>query len=256
MRPPTRCLWLVCILGVALLGCRDDQETPTAPTDGIAVAAPAPPSRDSLRSVFVRYKSTAPVSRLEIARRYGARFAHDLTRSRWLALDLPPAAARALAALPWVETVEIDSSRAFLTGETYPWGVDSSGARAVHAYSKAAGVKIAFLDGGVRCTLLDLNQRVVGGHDWVFDSDTYCQDSEGVSSGLDHGTSVAQVLAASVNGVNLVGMAPEASLYSLRVCHEGLGCSTAMIASALEWSLAHGVQVVSASIANCGESLP
>lgn len=259
MRVATRFGGLLCALVILLVpGCHEDAHSPTAPADDsedISTSVNAPPSRDSLRSVFIRYKPSAPASRLAIVRGHGARFAQDLSRTRWLAIELPPSAVQAIASLPWVEAVETDSSTAFLTGDTYPWGIDSSGARAVHAYARGTGVKIAFLDGGVRCTLIDLNQRIAGGYDWINETSTYCQNQD-ITGGVEHGTSVAQVLAASLNDLNLVGMAPEASLYSLRVCHEVFGCSTARIAAALEWSLSHGIQVVSASIGNCGESLP
>jgi len=224
--------------------------------------APGNAPEDRFVSVFVHYKADAPQSRAEAARGRGARFAHDIARHRWLALEMPLRGVHALDNLPWVDAVEVDSSDGGqLAGDVYPWGIDSSGARTVHSYAKGTGVKIAFLDGGTRCTYADLIPRVVGGYDFVNGNSTYCFNTMSSTPSLDHGTGVAQILAASINGVNYVGMAPEAQLYSLRVCYSPPGgapteCGTTRITAALDWALANGMQVVSASLQNCGALLP
>lgn len=249
-----------CFLVVAALACAREGTEVTGPGESPMAATPSGPN-EAYASVFVRYSADAPRSRIEMARAQGARFAHDLTRSRWLALELPRRALHALDRLPWVEQVEVDTSVVYLAGDVYPWGIDSSGARAVHSYARGSGVKIAFLDGGTRCTYSDLIPRVVGGYDFEAGSSAYCQNTMTSTASLDHGTSVAQVLAASINGVDFVGMAPEANLYNLRVCVSPSGgapteCSMAMIAAALDWALANGMQVVSASLQTCGTALP
>jgi subtilisin len=241
----------------AAIGCGEDGKSPTEPGVNAEAVAPSTSRRnDSLISVFVQYKANAPSTRLTHMRERGARFAHDMSRHRWLALELPPGAVQALHALPWVDSVEVDSAGAYLAADTYPWGIDSSGARAVHSFAKGTGVKIAYLDGGSRCTYADLTLRIVGGYDFVSNTSSYCQNTMSATPSLDHGTSVAQVLAASVNGLNLVGMAPEAKLYNLRVCEGSGTCSLAKMAAALDWARTNGMQVVSVSIANCDEYVP
>lgn len=128
-----------------------------------------------------------------------------------------------------------------------PWGVDDSDADQVHSVlsNRGAGIKVAFIDTGVDCTHPDLASRIIGGFDFVSGTASYCSYYDG------HGTRVAGILAAASNGSGVVGMAPDASLYSLRVC-DGSGCLSSRIAQAYQWARQNGMQVVSVSLANCG----
>lgn len=249
-----------CALALAAAGCSRDTADSTGPAEPAVEAAPAT-SDERFVSVFVRYKTDAPQNRMDVARGRGARFAYDVARHRWLVLTMPRGAVHSLDNIPWIDSVEVDTSVTQLAGDVYPWGIDSTGADLVHSYAKGTGVKIAYLDGGSRCTYTDLSTRIVGGYDFVGSSSTYCQNTMSSTSSLDHGTAVAQVLAASINGVNFVGMAPEASLYNLRVCYSPpagapTDCPTAYITAALDWALTNGMQVTSASLANCMNQAP
>ncbi|MBM3932787.1 MAG: hypothetical protein FJ319_00525 [SAR202 cluster bacterium] len=60
----------------------------------------------------------------------------------------------------------------------------------------------------------------------------YCQDDNG------HGTHVAGIAAAMNNTTGVVGVAPGATVYSVRVLHKGSGADSAVIAG-LDWVLAN-----------------
>ncbi len=94
------------------------------------------------------------------------------------------------------------------------------------------------------CSHSDLT--VWGGYDFVANSSTYC--------GTDgsHGTKAAGVIAALDNRSDVVGVAPGAKIYSLRVCDTEGYCDKNEIVDALNWSGLYGMQVVSLSIAGCG----
>ena len=117
-----------------------------------------------------------------------------------------------------------------LQGDEYTdsWGVVHVGAYAAHASgNRGAGVKIAIIDTGIDSTHEDLDDNFRGGYDFVF-NDVDPNDEN------DHGTHVAGIIAAEENGTGVVGVAPEAEIYAVRVL-DGAGFGT------LEWIVA-GIQ--------------
>ena len=65
-----------------------------------------------------------------------------------------------------------------------------------------------------------------------------------------HGTHVAGTACATDNGIGVVGVAPDCDLYALRVLNDdGVGSWSRTIA-AMEWAVAHGIQVVNLSLGN------
>jgi subtilisin family serine protease len=84
--------------------------------------------------------------------------------------------------------------------------------------NQGQGVRIAIVDSGVQADHEDLAGQVVAGKDFVTPGVT-----DGLSDFYGHGTHVAGIAAALVNGVGGVGGAPQAKLVSARV----LNCSGA-----------------------------
>lgn len=90
-----------------------------------------------------------------------------------------------------------------------------------------SGARIAILDGALYSSHLDLQPNIdvaasasfVPGHAWNFDTGTFW-----------HGTHVAGIAAAALNGIGTVGIAPDATLIGVKVLHSGSG--------AFEWILA------------------
>ncbi len=74
----------------------------------------------------------------------------------------------------------------------------------------ASGVTIAIIDTGVDLTHPDLQANLLLGYDFV-DNDTVPQDGDG------HGTNVAGIAAAALNGVGVAGVAPTAKILPVRV---------------------------------------
>jgi thermitase len=79
------------------------------------------------------------------------------------------------------------------------------------------GVTIAVIDSGVDLTHPDLMTNLLPGYDFVYYDNTP-EDGDG------HGSNVAGIAAAALNGVGVVGVAPAASILPVRVLDEdGLG---------------------------------
>lgn len=118
------------------------------------------------------------------------------------------------------------------------------GAGAVHsAGHTGAGVRVAVIDSGIDPTHPDLEGIYAGGWDFVNDDDDPYDD-------FGRGTQVAGILAAAVNGSGVTGVAPDVSLYALKVLdHDGAGFFSDIIA-ALEWAVANGIQITNNSYAS------
>jgi hypothetical protein len=137
----------------------------------------------------------------------------------------------------WAIDAELDNS----------WGAKRIGAGIVHGYNKGTGVKVAIIDTGIDYTHPDLNANYNGGYDFV-NTDTDPMDDHG------HGTHVAGTVAAEDNDVGVVGVAPEAALYALKVLDEtGSGYWSDVIA-AIQWSVDNGMQVINMSLGGTGTS--
>lgn len=121
------------------------------------------------------------------------------------------------------------------------WGVKHIGAGTVHdSGNEGYGIKVAVLDTGVDYTHPDLDANYKGGWDYV-NNDNDPMDDNG------HGTHVAGTIAAENDGSGVVGVAPEASLYALKVLDEtGSGYFSEVVA-ALEWCVENGIQITNNS---------
>lgn len=102
----------------------------------------------------------------------------------------------------------LSSSRAVASPQTLPTGVDR-----INAEGKAntgAGINVAVIDTGILSTHPDLSGKVVGGKNCTYSGGGY-SDQNG------HGTHVAGTIAALDNTQGVVGVAPGAKLWSIRV---------------------------------------
>ncbi|MCH8092853.1 MAG: S8 family serine peptidase, partial [Proteobacteria bacterium] len=172
----------------------------------------------------------------------GGRVKYSYTIVDAIAANIPAAAVSALLRNPRVVTVEADIEAHAIDAELdNSWGVERIGAGTVHAAAnKGAGVKIAVIDTGIDYTHPDLDANYAGGWDF-FNNDGDPMDDNG------HGTHVAGTIVAEDDGAGVVGVAPDADIYALKVLNEnGAGFFSDIIA-AVEWTVANGIQVTNNS---------
>jgi subtilisin len=127
------------------------------------------------------------------------------------------------------------------------WGVSHIGSNALHDQNiKGAGVRIAVLDTGIDYNHPDLDGNFAGGDNFIsIDPDNHDPYDDSWNS---HGTHVAGIIAAEQNGEGVVGVAPEASLYAVKVLDgAGFGSISSLIAG-IEWAVANGMDVANMSI--------
>jgi subtilisin family serine protease len=127
------------------------------------------------------------------------------------------------------------------------WGVKRIGSGTVHAGGiTGAGVSVAICDSGIDYTHSDLNDNYVGGYDFV-NNDDDPMDDEG------HGTHVAGSVAAEDNGSGVVGVAPGASLYGLKVLDSSGSGNYSWVISALQWCASNDIDVANFSLSSNGD---
>ncbi len=156
--------------------------------------------------------------------------------------ELPEAQISSLRADPRVAYIEEDGLVHALDAELdNSWGVKRIGAGNVHPSNKGTGVKVAIIDTGIDYTHPDLNGNYVGGHDFVND-DADPKDDEG------HGTHVAGIIAAEDNDNGVVGVAPQASLYAVKVLDSGGSGYISDVVAGIEWAIEEGAHIISMSL--------
>lgn len=132
-------------------------------------------------------------------------------------------------------------------GQTIPWGVDRIDAEKAWGTPTGSGitgngVKVAVLDTGISLTHPDLKDRISTDCSYnTIDPSKTPEDLNG------HGSHVAGTIAASNNGIGVVGVAPRATLCAVQVLSaSGWGyCSD--IIEGLSWVIGKGIKVANMS---------
>ena len=151
--------------------------------------------------------------------------------------------AREVFALHTVEGQE----RVTAAAETVPWGVDRIRAPLAWDITKGKGVKVAVVDTGIDFTHPDIVPNYKGGIS--FDpSETSPRDFN------RHGTHVAGTIAAAMNDAGVIGVAPSAYLYAVKVLSSNGSGNWSWLIAGLEWCINNGMQVVNMSLG--GSSAP
>ena len=161
--------------------------------------------------------------------------------------------AERLRRLPFVRYVEPDPIDAVhIAADTLEWGVNqidaevvwggAEGATTVLPGQGGAGARVAVLDTGIDCGHEDLAGGCINGEDFttMFGGDPF--DDHG------HGTNVAGIIGARANGVGTIGVAPEATLYAVKVLDANGSGALSWVAAGIDWAVANGIQVINMSL--------
>ncbi|HUG26844.1 MAG TPA: S8 family peptidase, partial [Gemmatimonadales bacterium] len=137
--------------------------------------------------------------------------------------------------------------------QSLPWGIDRVTAPAAWALQDPAldgkGIKIAFMDSGGDINHPDL--QFAGGYDATSGSTSASAWNDDLSVCNGHGTHVGGTIGALNNDAGVVGVAPGASLYPIKVFRNSNGSCVASVShqiSGLNWAVNQGIRVVSISI--------
>ena len=144
------------------------------------------------------------------------------------------AAAAALAQSPRVRSVEADRA-VYPTEEFLPWGVMRIDAYrsdpppgAYQEVYRGQGVRIGILDSGIDLSHPDLTAQIDLG------LGKNCVGPGPPQDGFGHGTHVAGTAAAPLNGIGVVGVAPESTLVPIKVLDDSGAGSVALLLCGIE----------------------
>lgn len=228
-----------------------------------AYAQAVNPSPDRL---IVTFKDSVDAQDIASVKNLGAEPVKKLGLVNGLVVTVPnEAVVNKLKHLQDVERVEVDaiahvaapaSTRTGTTQpvaqpvQTVPWGVNRIDAPKAWATSRGSNVKVAVLDTGIDKSHPDLVDNIAGGTNYV-------ESGRGARLTLDptawsddngHGTHVSGTIAAADNTIGVVGVAPQAKLYGVKVLNSAGSGYVSDIVSGIEWSVNNDMQVISMSL--------
>ncbi len=166
------------------------------------------------------------------------------------AARLTEAQARRLARHPRIRSISPDLPVS-VADQVLPTGVDRVDADAnpvaqIDGNDSRIDADVAVLDTGVDLSSPDLN--IAGGVD--------CDgpDTGNYGDAMGHGTHIAGTIAALDNGIGVVGVAPGARIWSVRVLDANGNGTTSGLICGLDWVAAHAdtIDVVNMSLAGAG----
>ncbi|WP_444684758.1 S8 family serine peptidase [Alkalicoccus luteus] len=158
-------------------------------------------------------------------------------------VELTDSQAEALEDHPHVAA--LDENAEVTTLQDIPYGIESvQGVQAQELGFRGDGMDVAILDTGIDINHEDLAANVQGGFSVFSDS----ANSNPFSDGNGHGTHVAGTVAAVDNDLGVLGVAPDADLYAVKVLsNEGSG-SLDGIARGIEWSIENDMDIINMSL--------
>ena len=125
--------------------------------------------------------------------------------------------------------------------ETVPAGVAQIRAPAAWDCSRGKAIKVAVVDTGIDGTHPDLAANYKGGTSFVPAESTPMDFNS-------HGTHCAGTIGAAINGAGVVGVAPAAYLYAVKVLDKTGSGQFSWIISGIDWCISHGIRIVSMSL--------
>lgn len=155
-------------------------------------------------------------------------------------LDLSDHEIKAILHTYGVQEENVQSTRDLIL-----WSIRSIYADRAWRYSTGSGVRVAVVDSGIQPNHFDL--RVSGGVSYVPGRRSWVDDN-------GHGTHVAGTIAASWNRHGVVGVAPYARLYSVKVLDRNGRGSLSSVLNGLMWCYRSGMHIVNLSLGSAERS--
>lgn len=114
---------------------------------------------------------------------------------------------------------------------------------------KGKGVRVAVIDGGIYGNHPDLKANIDSAAARSFVPGNACQTAWNCDTGTFwHGTHVAGIIAAPLNGLGVVGIAPEATIVPVKALHNGSGSFGSIIAAILYASTEGRADIINMSL--------
>ena len=213
---------------------------------GPASLAAAPPDRVDF---LIGFHEAPYGSGQALVRSFGGEIYREFTIVNVIAARMTPRAADALARNPAVAYVEVDGP-VYAIDQTVPWGIDRVFGAETYSFdtwneSTGSGIGVAVLDTGICENHEDLT--VLGGTNTI-------DGTHWGSDGYGHGTHVAGTIAALDNAVGVVGVAPSAMLYAVKVLDDTGSGTDSSVAAGIEWAVNNNIPLLNMSLGSTRRS--
>ncbi|WP_077737098.1 S8 family peptidase [Bacillus sonorensis] len=205
-------------------------------------ASAAQPAKNVEKDYIVGFKSRAKTAAVkkDIIKESGGKVDRQFKIINAAKASLDQKALKKVKNDPSVAYVEEDHV-AHALAQTVPYGIPLIKADKVQAQGfKGANVKVGVIDTGIQSSHSDLN--VSGGASFV------SGDSNPFIDGNGHGTHVAGTVAALDNSIGVLGVAPNVSLYAIKVLNSSGSGTYSAIVSGIEWATSNGMDVINMSL--------
>ena len=187
----------------------------------------------------------------EHANAHGAAIGHVYESSiHGYSARMSPAEAARIAKDPRVLLVQPDGEVS-IAAQTLPTGIDRVDAELsptarINGADERVNVDVAVIDTGIDLTHPDLNVFTAGAKN--------CSTGKSAADGNGHGTHVSGTIGALDNGIGVVGVAPGARLWPIRVLNNSGSGSFADIICGIDFVTAHAseIEVASMSLGGTG----
>ncbi len=134
-----------------------------------------------------------------------------------------------------------------LNPEIVPWGIVRVGASKMYNQNEGEGVKVAVLDTGID---LDHPDILVAGNVTFVEGTIDGNDDHG------HGTEVAGIITARINGIGIVGIAPKVKLYAVKVLNSKGEGDLNSVEKGINWAIANKMQIINMSFGSVQDWSP
>ena len=218
-------------------------------------------------SVIIKYKDVVTASALESVTILDADIKHVHHSINAVSATVPKDKIGKIRNDPNVEYLEIDQEAHILgfeydylhiktkdisttTAQVVPWGVEKTRATQVWTApggNKGTGIKVCIIDTGIDYNHEDLKENYKGGYNFINNTNNPMDDN-------GHGTHVAGTIAASDSNIGVIGIAPEANIFSLKVLDAKGSGSYSNIIAAIQWAINNKMQIISMSLGGSGSS--
>ncbi len=194
--------------------------------------------------VLIGFYQTPGPSERTLVRAHGGEIYRQFTIVDTIAATMTLQAADALTQNSSVRYVEPDGPVHALD-QTVPWGIDRVFGDEEYKFatwddSTGVGMAVAIIDTGIDEVHEDLPE-LLGGVNTI--DDTHWGDD-----GSGHGTHVAGTVAALDNDMGVVGVAPKADLYAVKVLDDGGSGTISSVVKGIEWANEQEIPVMNMSL--------
>ncbi len=134
--------------------------------------------------------------------------------------------------------------------EVLPWGVDRIDAELAWGSYTGSGVDIAIVDTGIDKNHQDLEANLAGGINFIGKGPPWKRkiDPSDWNDPNGHGTHVAGITAAVDNTIGVIGVAPAAHLWAVRVLDKNGSGYLSDVIDGIYWAADNGMEVINLSL--------